>query len=126
MILRFCPIAATNHYRFLHVLPIRAVHVVFSQAVKMAVCSGSEILRCVVNTLRFTIHQVSSAVCLFLFVVVVGFGRLHIVHVSSAHPSSLSILHSAYIGRWGNPLFSVHDNLSPVVTVEQNFDRSAH
>lgn len=32
---------------------------------------------------------------------------------------------SAYVGRWGNPLFSVHDNLSPVVTVEQNFDRSA-
>ncbi|KAF0028607.1 hypothetical protein F2P81_019694 [Scophthalmus maximus] len=29
---------------------------------------------------------------------------------------------SSYIGRWGNPLFSVHDNLSPVVTVEQNFD----
>lgn len=32
---------------------------------------------------------------------------------------------SAYTGRWGNPLFSVHDNLSPVVSVEQNFDRSA-
>lgn len=30
---------------------------------------------------------------------------------------------SAYIGRYGNPLFSVHDNLNPVVTVEQNFDR---
>ncbi|XP_029954911.1 phenylalanine--tRNA ligase, mitochondrial [Salarias fasciatus] len=30
--------------------------------------------------------------------------------------------YSAYIGRWGNPLFSVHDNLSPVVTVQQNFD----
>ncbi|KAM3592933.1 uncharacterized protein V6R79_002034 [Siganus canaliculatus] len=30
--------------------------------------------------------------------------------------------YSSYIGRWGNPLFSVHDNLSPVVTVEQNFD----
>ncbi|KAM9713031.1 LOW QUALITY PROTEIN: phenylalanine--tRNA ligase, mitochondrial [Menidia menidia] len=30
--------------------------------------------------------------------------------------------YSAYIGRGGNPLFSVHDNLSPVVTVEQNFD----
>lgn len=29
---------------------------------------------------------------------------------------------SAYTCR-GNPLFSVHDNLSPVVTVEQNFDR---
>lgn len=30
--------------------------------------------------------------------------------------------YSSYMGRWGNPLFSVHDNLSPVVTVEQNFD----
>ncbi|XP_041824794.1 phenylalanine--tRNA ligase, mitochondrial [Melanotaenia boesemani] len=30
--------------------------------------------------------------------------------------------YSTYTGRWGNPLFSVHDNLSPVVTVEQNFD----
>ncbi|XP_077100241.1 phenylalanine--tRNA ligase, mitochondrial [Siphateles boraxobius] len=28
----------------------------------------------------------------------------------------------SYIGRTGNPLFSVHDNLRPVVTVEQNFD----
>ncbi|XP_064186966.1 phenylalanine--tRNA ligase, mitochondrial-like [Anguilla rostrata] len=27
-----------------------------------------------------------------------------------------------YTGRSGMPLFSVHDNLSPVVTVEQNFD----
>uniref|UniRef100_A0A667YZ94 Phenylalanine--tRNA ligase, mitochondrial n=1 Tax=Myripristis murdjan TaxID=586833 RepID=A0A667YZ94_9TELE len=30
--------------------------------------------------------------------------------------------YSSYIGRWGNPLFSVHDNLSPVVSTEQNFD----
>ncbi|XP_028289825.1 phenylalanine--tRNA ligase, mitochondrial isoform X2 [Gouania willdenowi] len=30
--------------------------------------------------------------------------------------------YSSFIGRYGNPLFSVHDNLSPVVTVEQNFD----
>ncbi|KAG9356063.1 hypothetical protein JZ751_000907 [Albula glossodonta] len=28
----------------------------------------------------------------------------------------------AYTGRRGNPIFSVFDNLSPVVTVEQNFD----
>ncbi|MBN3292114.1 SYFM protein, partial [Polypterus senegalus] len=27
-----------------------------------------------------------------------------------------------YVGRFGTPLFSVHDCLSPVVTVEQNFD----
>ncbi|XP_032407919.1 phenylalanine--tRNA ligase, mitochondrial isoform X2 [Xiphophorus hellerii] len=32
--------------------------------------------------------------------------------------------YSSYVGRWGNPLFSVHDNLSPVVTVQQNFDRT--
>ncbi|KAI1888879.1 hypothetical protein AGOR_G00173310 [Albula goreensis] len=30
--------------------------------------------------------------------------------------------YGTYKGRWGNPLFSMHDNLSPVVTVEQNFD----
>lgn len=36
---------------------------------------------------------------------------------------SCSPCRSSYIGRWGNPLFSVHDNLSPVVTLEQNFDR---
>lgn len=28
-----------------------------------------------------------------------------------------------YIGRFGTPHFSVYDDLSPVVTVEQNFDR---
>ncbi|XP_058878552.1 phenylalanine--tRNA ligase, mitochondrial isoform X5 [Acipenser ruthenus] len=27
-----------------------------------------------------------------------------------------------YIGRFGNPLFSVYDNMCPVVTIEQNFD----
>uniref|UniRef100_A0A1A8E4J6 Phenylalanine--tRNA ligase, mitochondrial n=2 Tax=Nothobranchius kadleci TaxID=1051664 RepID=A0A1A8E4J6_NOTKA len=30
--------------------------------------------------------------------------------------------YSSFITRSGNPLFSVHDNLSPVVSVEQNFD----
>ncbi|XP_018123249.1 phenylalanine--tRNA ligase, mitochondrial isoform X2 [Xenopus laevis] len=30
--------------------------------------------------------------------------------------------YTEYIGRFGNPLFSVYDNLSPVVTTEQNFD----
>lgn len=30
--------------------------------------------------------------------------------------------YGSYVGRGGNPLFSVHDHLSPVVTVEQNFD----
>lgn len=33
-----------------------------------------------------------------------------------------SHFYSSYVGRGGNPLFSVHDNLSPVVSVEQNFD----
>ncbi|XP_072008621.1 phenylalanine--tRNA ligase, mitochondrial isoform X2 [Engystomops pustulosus] len=28
-----------------------------------------------------------------------------------------------FIGRFGNPLFSVYDHLSPVVTTEQNFDK---
>ncbi|XP_043920793.1 phenylalanine--tRNA ligase, mitochondrial [Protopterus annectens] len=27
-----------------------------------------------------------------------------------------------YVGRFGNPLFSVYDNISPTVTTEQNFD----
>ncbi|XP_069073509.1 phenylalanine--tRNA ligase, mitochondrial isoform X1 [Pleurodeles waltl] len=27
-----------------------------------------------------------------------------------------------YVGRFGNPLFSVHDTLCPIVTTEQNFD----
>ncbi|XP_061876790.1 phenylalanine--tRNA ligase, mitochondrial [Entelurus aequoreus] len=50
------------------------------------------------------------------------------LHNRSHHPLWLvkerikAHFYSAYIGRWGNPLFSVHDNLSPVVTVEQNFD----
>ncbi|XP_036934781.1 phenylalanine--tRNA ligase, mitochondrial [Acanthopagrus latus] len=50
------------------------------------------------------------------------------LHNESHHPLWLikerikAHFYSAYIGRWGNPLFSVHDNLSPVVTVEQNFD----
>ncbi|XP_018621220.1 phenylalanine--tRNA ligase, mitochondrial isoform X2 [Scleropages formosus] len=30
--------------------------------------------------------------------------------------------YETYVGRRSNPLFSVHDTLSPVVTVEQNFD----
>uniref|UniRef100_A0A8C2XJH4 Phenylalanine--tRNA ligase, mitochondrial n=1 Tax=Cyclopterus lumpus TaxID=8103 RepID=A0A8C2XJH4_CYCLU len=50
------------------------------------------------------------------------------LHNQSHHPLWLikerikAHFYSAYVGRWGNPLFSVHDNLSPVVTVEQNFD----
>ncbi|KAG5268907.1 hypothetical protein AALO_G00217780 [Alosa alosa] len=50
------------------------------------------------------------------------------LHNSPHHPLWLikerikSHFYSAYTGRWGNPLFSVFDNLNPVVTVEQNFD----
>ncbi|KAM7390024.1 hypothetical protein PAMA_008273 [Pampus argenteus] len=50
------------------------------------------------------------------------------LHNQSHHPLWLikerikAHFYSAYVSRWGNPLFSVHDNLSPVVTVEQNFD----
>lgn len=50
------------------------------------------------------------------------------LHNQSHHPLWLikerikAHFYSAYVGRWGNPLFSVHDNLSPVVRVEQNFD----
>ncbi|XP_056868638.1 phenylalanine--tRNA ligase, mitochondrial [Takifugu flavidus] len=49
------------------------------------------------------------------------------LHNQSHHPLWLikerikSHFYSLYTCR-GNPLFSVHDNLSPVVTVEQNFD----
>ncbi|XP_060920982.1 phenylalanine--tRNA ligase, mitochondrial [Labrus mixtus] len=50
------------------------------------------------------------------------------LHNQSHHPLWLikerikAHIYSSYVGRWGNPLFSVHDNLSPVVTLEQNFD----
>uniref|UniRef100_A0A7N6A1M7 phenylalanine--tRNA ligase n=1 Tax=Anabas testudineus TaxID=64144 RepID=A0A7N6A1M7_ANATE len=50
------------------------------------------------------------------------------LHNQSHHPLWLikerikAHFYSSYVGRLGNPLFSVHDNLSPVVTVEQNFD----
>ncbi|XP_075905263.1 phenylalanine--tRNA ligase, mitochondrial [Nelusetta ayraudi] len=50
------------------------------------------------------------------------------LHNQSQHPLWLikerikAHFYSSYMGRWGNPVFSVHDNLSPVVTVEQNFD----
>ncbi|KAK2859800.1 hypothetical protein Q5P01_004420 [Channa striata] len=50
------------------------------------------------------------------------------LHNQSHHPLWLikerikAHFYSSYGGRSGNPLFSVHDTLSPVVTVEQNFD----
>ncbi|XP_068199989.1 phenylalanine--tRNA ligase, mitochondrial [Antennarius striatus] len=50
------------------------------------------------------------------------------LHNQSHHPLWLvkerikAHFYSAYPSRGGTPLFSVHDNLSPVVSVEQNFD----
>ncbi|KAK0139327.1 Phenylalanine--tRNA ligase, mitochondrial [Merluccius polli] len=50
------------------------------------------------------------------------------LHNQSHHPLWLikerikDHFYSTYVSRRGNPLFSVHDNLSPVVTTEQNFD----
>ncbi|XP_026185310.1 phenylalanine--tRNA ligase, mitochondrial isoform X3 [Mastacembelus armatus] len=50
------------------------------------------------------------------------------LHNQSHHPLWLikerikAHFYSAYIRRSGTPLFSVYDNLNPVVTVEQNFD----
>ncbi|TNN31504.1 Phenylalanine--tRNA ligase, mitochondrial [Liparis tanakae] len=50
------------------------------------------------------------------------------LHNQSHHPLWLlkerikAHFYSSYVRRSGNPLFSVHDNLNPVVTVEQNFD----
>lgn len=50
------------------------------------------------------------------------------LHNQSHHPLWLikerikAHFYSSYIAHRGNPLFSVYDNLSPVVTIEQNFD----
>ncbi|KAM3860793.1 phenylalanine--tRNA ligase, mitochondrial [Diretmus argenteus] len=50
------------------------------------------------------------------------------LHNQSHHPLWLikerikAHFYSSYVARGGNPLFSVHDNLNPVVSVEQNFD----
>ncbi|KAG7488673.1 hypothetical protein MATL_G00037570 [Megalops atlanticus] len=50
------------------------------------------------------------------------------LHSQAHHPLWLlkerikAHFYGAFVGRRGNPLFSVYDNLSPVVTVEQNFD----
>ncbi|XP_067633547.1 probable phenylalanine--tRNA ligase, mitochondrial [Eurosta solidaginis] len=49
-------------------------------------------------------------------------------HLQRNHPLSIirqrivSYFYSAYRNSRGNPLFSVYDQLSPIVTVEQNFD----
>jgi phenylalanyl-tRNA synthetase alpha chain len=50
------------------------------------------------------------------------------IHLQQHHPLSLvrqrvvKYFYGAYGNPRGNPVFSVYDNLSPVVTVEQNFD----
>lgn len=50
------------------------------------------------------------------------------LHLQDKHPLSLlrarivNHMYSKYISRTGNPVFSVFDQLSPVVTTEQNFD----
>ncbi|CAL8294847.1 unnamed protein product [Lota lota] len=50
------------------------------------------------------------------------------LHNQSHHPLWLikerikDHFYGTYVSRRGNPLFSVHDNMSPVVTTEQNFD----
>lgn len=50
------------------------------------------------------------------------------LHLMPDHPLSLvrqriaDYFYKAYPNRIGNPEFSIHDNLRPIVTVEQNFD----
>lgn len=50
------------------------------------------------------------------------------LHLQLNHPLSIirkkivNYFYSAYRSPRGNPLFSVYDNFSPVVSVEQNFD----
>nr|CAD7429290.1 unnamed protein product [Timema monikensis] len=50
------------------------------------------------------------------------------LHIQPYHPLSfirqniVSFLYKKFVGRTGNPIFSVYDNLSPVVSVQQNFD----
>lgn len=50
------------------------------------------------------------------------------LHLQQYHPLSLlrqrivNYIYTHFRNRIGNPTFSIHDNLSPVVSVEQNFD----
>lgn len=50
------------------------------------------------------------------------------VHNKQNHPLSFvkqkiaNYFYTRFKGRNGNPLFSIYDNLDPVVTIEQNFD----
>ncbi|XP_056633534.1 probable phenylalanine--tRNA ligase, mitochondrial [Diorhabda sublineata] len=50
------------------------------------------------------------------------------IYLKDYHPLSLvrqrivNYFYNTYVNRRGNPIFSIHDNLSPVVNVNQNFD----
>jgi phenylalanyl-tRNA synthetase alpha chain len=50
------------------------------------------------------------------------------LHVQQNHPLSfvrqriINYFYKTYLNRIGNPLFSVYDNLNPIVTTAQNFD----
>lgn len=50
------------------------------------------------------------------------------LHQQKNHPLYLikerikSHFYKKFVGRTGNPIFSVYDNLDPVVTTHQNFD----
>jgi len=50
------------------------------------------------------------------------------LHLQEYHPLSLikrrivNLFYRRFVGRTGNPIFSVYDDMDPVVTVQQNFD----
>ncbi|XP_015609271.1 probable phenylalanine--tRNA ligase, mitochondrial [Cephus cinctus] len=50
------------------------------------------------------------------------------LHTMQYHPLShvrqriVNYFYKSFVNRIGNPIFSVHDNISPIVTVTQNFD----
>ncbi|PSN35947.1 Phenylalanine--tRNA ligase [Blattella germanica] len=50
------------------------------------------------------------------------------LHLQKNHPLSLikqrivEFIYKRFVGHRGNPIFSVHENLDPIVTVKQNFD----
>lgn len=50
------------------------------------------------------------------------------LHIKKYHPLShireriVNYFYKNYPNKWGNPEFSVYDNLKPIVTIEQNFD----
>jgi phenylalanyl-tRNA synthetase alpha chain len=50
------------------------------------------------------------------------------LHLQKYHPLSLikgrivNLFYKRFVGRTGNPIFSVYDDLDPIVSVKQNFD----